>query len=99
MAESIDIDRMGRNLAEKVLDMQIASDGMTIRKLIAKYRAGELVDIVRCTECEKASCCPIGTKPIAEKMACTDGRRKGIHTTLFEAYNSGLGLKEKIVDK
>ena len=49
---------------------------ISIPELIAKYKAGTLIESVRCTECAKANCCPIGTKPIAEKMACVDGVRK-----------------------
>lgn len=72
-----DCETVEKQLAWRVMDLKIDRDGMTIRELIRKYRAGELVDIVRCTDCVDASVCPIGNKPIAEKMACKDGVRKG----------------------
>lgn len=75
MAEDT-FDITSRKIAESVLSLKIAPDGMTILRLIKMYLSGGLVDIVRCAECAKASCCPIGTKPIAEKMACKDGVRK-----------------------
>ena len=86
MAEDT-FDITSRKIAESVLSLKIAPDGMTILRLIKMYLSGGLVDAVRCTECAKASCCPIGTKPIAEKMACVDGKRKDIASMIWDGMS------------
>lgn len=42
----------GKRIAQNVMDMQVHPDGMTIGELIRQYRAGELVAVVRCGQCE-----------------------------------------------